>query len=157
MTNHEKLTLSLALYLREPALLEAGETRIPNPRITELVRWLNGRFGDNQSAAADFVELVKRSFRPTSTVPFPLLADLEEIYKKSNVFQPPKYQTPTMGEGLLAYAAQSGITYDPPAGREKTPLPEIWDAVNVDFNAALLRYGIKLVYLAHRTYSGARA
>jgi len=36
-------------------------------------------------------------------------------------------------------------------------LPEIWDAVNVDFDAALLRYGIKLVYLAHRTYSGARA
>jgi len=157
LANHETLAAGLAFYFREPALLEAGETRIPNPRITELVRWLNGRFGDNQAAAADFVELVKRSFRPSATVPFPLLADLEEIDRKGNVFRPPKYQTPTMGEGLLAYAAQSGITYDPPAGREKTPLPEIWDAVNVDFDAALLRYGIKLEYLAHRTYSGARA
>lgn len=152
MTN-ENIIASLAYYYNHPIVDMNPQTGqgLPNPQFTEAVRWMYGKFHD-EKAAERFGEKIKHSFKPTSTTPFPLLVDLEEIYDKNNVWRPgPSREIEKRNiAGILNDAGMAmdngqGVRYYPPEGMSNMDIETLVEAADrLTATQMIKQYGIKL-------------
>jgi|GEM_PF-823365 len=167
----ESIVAQLAFYYRESLYIDA-EKRVPNVVVTEAIRWFKERFKTDE-AAQKFAVKIKYHFHPTSTVPFPLIADLQDI---DNIYEPPQPVTwgeeqrrlyfdtnarygdtlqsstaaeLTMGEALGAFAENNNVPLNPTAEGRGKPSLEIYAEAEISFTHALRQYGIMRVYQAY--------
>lgn len=98
--NHRDFIGKLSLYYKEQ-MLDGGS--IPNIRIQENLDWL--RRNVREAHLADLWACVVTQFKPTMTVPYPLINDLMEIYQTM-----PTEETPS---GFKQSALDRGETMPP--------------------------------------------
>jgi hypothetical protein len=146
---HEQCTAKLAAYYKEPmreivSLDEAGHQKtIPNLRVKENHAWMIRNI--HADSLDRFYNNVIANFKPTSTVPYPLVSDLEYISRSGYVPERiGKDDNLTMENMMIEYQKVNEIPKDasPPKG---ITIGEIYDEVkkhDADNNHIINKYGI---------------